>query len=188
MNLPCCHLPDQPGIHGTKQKLASFRSLPCTLHMIQNPSEFCRGKVRVRNQTCPFTDHIPEAVCCQRTDHIGSPPALPDNGIVHRLPRCLIPYNRCLSLVGNSNRGNVLRPSADLPHCLRGNRNLGRPDIHRIMLHPARMRIDLLKLPLRDRTDIALFIKQYASGACRSCVKRHNILIHFHSGSSREQL
>ena len=119
VNLSGSQFPDQPCIDGTKQKLAFDGPLPGTLHMIQNPFQLRRGKVRIRNQAGFLTDIVSESICRKRLDHVGCAAALPHNRVVHGLSRHPVPDNGRLSLIRDPDSCNTLRTCPQLSHRLR---------------------------------------------------------------------
>ena len=124
MNLAGCHFPDQPGIHRSKQKFTALSPLAGPLHMIQDPSQLRRGKIRVWNQAGLLVDVFSESICNQLRNHIRGPAALPHDRIVHRHTGPLIPDNRRLSLIRDPYRSNVLRSRANGSHRLRRHADL----------------------------------------------------------------
>ena len=52
---------------------------------------------------------------------------------------------------------------------------LGGPDLHGVVLHPALLRIDLLKLALLHRNDVLLIVEQDGTAAGGSLIQRQNI-------------
>ena len=51
MDLSFCELPDQPGLHGSKENLSLLGPLPGSFHMVQNPLDLRPGKIGINNQT-----------------------------------------------------------------------------------------------------------------------------------------
>ena len=149
MNLPFGQVIDQPAIHRTKQKFPFLCPFPCLRYMVKDPLNLRCTKISIRNQSglCPY--HIAISGTNQFIHSLRRPPALPHDPMIYRLPGLLIPHNSSLSLIGDSNSSDILRGGAHLCHCFRCNRKLGRPDLHRIVLNPSRLRIDLCKFLLR---------------------------------------
>ena len=71
----------------------------------------------------------------------------------------LIPHDRCLPLIRNTDAGNILRRNFGFPHRFYGNAHLCCPYFQRVMLHPARLRINLPKFFLGHTDDLSGLIK-----------------------------
>ena len=80
---------------------------------------------------------------------LGRTPALPYDRVVNRLSRVSIPYDHGFPLIGDADRGDLRRVYPGHGHRLHRHRQLGSPDLIRLMLYPTRVRVDLTKLPLR---------------------------------------
>jgi hypothetical protein len=70
---------------------------------------------------------------------------------VDRTPRRAIPHDGGFALIGDTDRGDVARFGAGLPHGGTDRRNRRGPDFFRIVLDLSRTRIDLPELLLRRR-------------------------------------
>ncbi len=71
-----------------------------------------------------------------------------------------VPDNRGFPLVSNTDGGDMRRPGIDLRHGLPASEQRGLPDIFRIVLHPARLRIVLRKFLLANRAIFIIRIEQ----------------------------
>ena len=178
MNSSLGQLPDQPGLHGTKQKLSLLCSFAGTLHIIQDPFYLGGRKIRINNKSCFLTEFFFQSPRFQAVTVLRSSSALPYDCVIHRLPRILIPHNGSFSLICNTNRCDIFRRRLDLIHCLSGNRKLCGPDLTCIMLHPSRFWKMLDKLLLRHTADPSVFIKKNTAITGRSGIQRHNIFCH----------
>jgi hypothetical protein len=89
------------------------------------------------------------------------------------LPGAALPDDGCLALVGNSHRrdraAGVLGSLLD--HLLRA-----LPDLARVVLDVARLRVDLLVLELLDGYDVATVVEHHAARAGRSLVQRCDVI------------
>ena len=159
MCLSACQFPDQPCIYSSKQQFAIFCTFSALFDMIKDPGKFGRRKVSIWDQSCFFVDFFTKSVFYQFLHFFCSPAALPDDRIVYRLSGCLLPDNRCLSLIGNADCRNVLFRYTDLAHRLGCYRNLRRPYFHRIMFDPSRFWENLLKFHLCHTADVSLPVK-----------------------------
>ena len=178
MDAALCQIPDQPGVHGSEEKLPPLCPFPGAFHMIQYPFDLAPGEICVGNKAGPLPDFFLPSLRLQPLNPVRRPAALPDNGIVHRLSRVLVPDNGRLPLVCNADGRNVAVVGADLSHSLHSNRQLRGPDFHRVMLHPARLGINLGKLLLRHAAYISLFVKQNTAGAGCPLVQCNHVFSH----------
>ena len=152
-------IPDQPCINGSKEQFTLFGPLPGVFHVIQNPFNLCPGKISIRDQPRCLLDKGFIALCLQILNDRCCSSALPDNGIVNRFTRLFIPDNRCLTLIGNTDAGNILRSDMCLPHGFCHHILNTLPDFHRIMFHPPRIRKNLSKLFLRHADNSSSMVK-----------------------------
>ena len=171
-------LPHQPAVHGAEKELSCFRPIHGSRYMVQNPLDFRGGKIGIGDQAGGFPDVLPQAPGNQAVHNIGGPPALPDNGIVHRLSRLFVPDNGSLPLVGDANGRNLPGIHTGLGHHLHHDGILAGPDFHGIVLHPAVMGIELGKLLLAYPQDILFPVKEDGPGAGGTLVQGKDIVSH----------
>ena len=152
-------LPDQPGLHRSEQQLALLCKLSRTLDIIENPLDLRRGKIRINDQSRLLTVRLLKSLCLQCIRNVRCSAALPHDRIVDRFSGLLIPDNRRLTLVGDTDRRNIRRRRADHVHRLDRHAKHCRPDLIGIMLHPARIRKKLPELFLCHRADLSLLVK-----------------------------
>ena len=169
-------LPDQPCVHSAEQDLSCLGPLPCTGHIVQDPLDLRCGEIGIGHQT----GVLPDVVC-----HAGlllqfiyqrcRASALPDDGVVDRAAGGLFPQDGGLPLVGDANGGDVVDIDAALGHHFVHDPILGGPDLHGVVLHPALLRIDLLKLALLHCNDVLLIVEQDGTATGGSLIQRQNI-------------
>ena len=126
-----------------------------------------------------FKQVLPEdfvkTVFFQFLDHIGSPTALPYNGIVYRFSGIFVPEDRRLTLVRDADGFNlVIRDTQDC-HALNRHSQLGGPDLHGVMFYPAGLGIDLCEFLLCHGADVSLLIKQDAAGTGGTLIQCHDV-------------
>ena len=171
-------LPQQPGIHRSKQQLTAFCTLLRTLYMIQYPTNLAGREIRIQKQSGLFTNHCLLSFLLQLLAIIICLPGLPDDGKINRLTAFLIPDNRSLSLIGNTDSRHLCILHTGFCQYLKHNTDGAGPYIICILFHPARVRIKIFQLLLRYAYNIAGFIKQNGAGTCRSLINRHDIGCH----------
>ena len=152
-------LPDQPGLHRSEQQLALLCKLSRPLNIIENPLDLRRRKIRVNDQSCLLTVCLLESLRLQCIRNVRCSAALPHDRIIDRFSCLLVPDNRRLTLIGDTDRRNICRRRADHVHRLNRHAKHCRPDLIGIVLHPARIRKKLPKLFLCHRTDLSLLVK-----------------------------
>ena len=164
MDSTACEFPDQPGVYCAEKQFSLFRFFSCTFHIVQNPGNFGGRKIGIGNESGLPADDLVKTVLFQLFHHLCSTAALPYNGIVYRFSRDTIPHDSGFALIGNADCGDV--PGLCTGHChgLHGHRQLGRPDFHGIVLHPAGLGINLVELLLGNTADLATFVKQDTPG------------------------
>ena len=170
-------VPDEPGIDRAEQQVALLRLFPRAGHVLQDPADLRAGEIRVDLQAGLGADLI-LPLRLQALAVVRRSAALPDDGVVYGQSRILIPDDRRLSLVRDADGRDLLRLGAGFQDRFLRHAQLGRPDLHRVMLHPARMGIDLFEFLLRDRHLIAFAVKDDAAVACGARIQGHDVFRH----------
>ena len=143
--------------------------------MIQDPGDLRCTEVGIGNQSGLLPDDFVKTVLFQFLDHIGSPAALPYNGIVYRFSGIFVPEDRRLTLVRDADGFNlVIRDTQDC-HTLDRHSQLGGPDLHGVMFYPAGLGIDLCEFLLCHGADVSLLIKQDAAGTGGTLIQCHDV-------------
>ena len=143
--------PEQEGIDGPGENLASRRAASQSAVPVEQVLELGAGKIRIEHQTGLASERPLETVCLQSIADRRRDPTLPDDGIGDRVPGRLLPDDDRLSLVGDADRRHVARRRARRAERCTGRGQLRRPDGLRVVLHVARRGKDLRKLALRRR-------------------------------------
>ena len=178
MDSALCKFPDKPCFNRSEKKPSGFRLFSCPRNMIENPFQFGCAEIRIDQKPGLFPDFLAVSLCLEAVAVFCGSPALPYDGMINRLSRILIPDNGGLSLIGDTDRCNILCRCLDLVHSLSGNRKLCGPDLTCIMLYPSRFRKMLDKLLLCHTADPSAFIKKNTAVTGRSGIQRHNIFCH----------
>ena len=169
-------LPDQPGIDRPEEELPRFGTPSGAGHMVQQPLDLRPGEVRVGHKAGLLPDGLAVAGGDQLVDGLRGAAALPDDGVRDRLSGLLVPDHRGLALVGNTDGGDILRRGVELVQRGAGDFERDVPDLVRVMLHPAGLRVDLLELFLHGTADITVVIEEDTAGTGRPLVERHDVL------------
>src|SRR6185503_2439902 len=91
-------------------------------------------------------------------------PVLPNNGVIHWVARFAIPYNGGFPLVGDAYGTYVFPVNAHFCSRFGGYPRLGGPYLGWVMLHPARLRKNLRKFFLGNRSYLPFVIKDNSPG------------------------
>ena len=171
-------IPDQPRIHITKQQLAALGTLARTGDVIEDPLDLCAGEIGVDEQAGLFLHIRAETVRRELVADGRRAAALPNDRIIDGLARVLVPDDRRLALVRDADASDVRRRQAALFKRLAHGKHLALKDDHRIMLYPARLRVDLRKRILRQRHNVALTVEDNGAGTGCTLVKCNDVAVH----------
>ena len=96
---------------------------------------------------------------------------MPDDGVVDGLAREAVPHERRLALVGDADGDDLLGRDSARGERLAVALHLGGEDVARVVLDPARARIDLAEFAHRLGDDLPPLVKQYCAGTGRSLIE-----------------
>src|ERR1700684_1710603 len=85
--LAVSQIPDKPGIHSAKGKLALFGLLTCSLHVVEYPRDLGSRKRGINPQAGLLPNRIVCAIVRKPSAQRSTSAILPDNRVVDRLPR-----------------------------------------------------------------------------------------------------
>ena len=128
----------QPGVHRAEAHVPRLRPLAQPRDVLQRPHDLRAGEVRIEEEPRPLPDQALQAAGGQRAADVGRPAILPDEGRSDRRPGCPVPEHGGLPLVGDPDRGDPRGIDPRLGDRLARRGELRRPDLHRVVLHPAR--------------------------------------------------
>ena len=178
MSLAAGEIPDQPGIHRAEQQFAPLGALACARDIVQNPFDLGSGEIGV-DQQAGFVAHVGcHAVSGQFIADRGRAPALPNDGVVHRLAGVLVPDDGRFALVRDADACDIRRRQAAFFKRLAHGVELRIQNDHGVVLDPARLGINLREGILRQRHDVAALVKNNRTGACGALIQSHNVTIH----------
>ena len=156
-------LPDEPGVDGAEKELARVCALSRAGDVVEQPLYFRTGEVCVRLKSGFMADGVAIAARDELVNDVGGASALPDDGVCDRLSRLFIPDDGSFTLVCYADGGDCVRPHAELCHGSAGDFERGVPYLVRVMLHPARLGIDLPEFLLCRGADISRLVEQDTS-------------------------
>ncbi len=174
MNPPARQLPDQKAVHRTKRQLAPRRPRR-QIALLQYPLQLGPAEIRVEQQPRPRRHHRLMPRRLQRLTQRRRPSVLPDNRPVNRLSGFAVPDHHRLALIGDADPRNVTCRNPRLGQSPRHCRHDRRPQIRRVMLHPARLRIVLREFLLRCRHRTQRPIKHDGAGRSGALINGQQI-------------
>ena len=176
-------LPDQPAVDGAERQLAGLGARRARRGRCRESSDLAAGEVGVDDEAGAFADELFVAVALQPVAEVGRAAVLPDDRVVDRLAGLAIPDDGRLALVGDADGGDVARPEVRAPERLGRDRDLRRPDLAGVVLDPAGLREDLLKLALADGDDGRVVIEDDRARAGGALVEGEDVRHGSDSGS-----
>ena len=99
---PTSQIPEQPAVHSTEGKLASFRPLTGTVHMVEYPGNLGGGEIRVNQEAGAFHHPTFMAIGFEFGANRRCASILPDNRAVNWLSGFPIPDHRGFPLIGDA--------------------------------------------------------------------------------------
>ena len=175
-NVLAGELPDEPGLHRAEQHLPPLRPLADARDVVQYPADLAAGEIGVDQQARGGLDALVQSLPLQVLAQLRRPAALPDDGVVYRLARGLVPEDGGLPLVGNADTGDAALRKARDSLC-RG-QTLRLPDLHGVVLYPAVLGIVLGKGVLRHGRNAALPVENDGPGAGGPLIQRQDVIGH----------
>jgi len=158
-------LPDEPRVDRPEYELALRKVRPP-----EDPLELRRREVRIRHEAGP----LPDQVGRQLRAPLGSAAVLPHDGAVDRAARASLPDKRRLALVCDPDPGELMRAHARVCQSVRGGAFHSRPDLIRIVLHPAGLRKLLLERAVTAPDGAERLVDNETRRARRALVDREN--------------
>ena len=177
MRPPADEVPRQKAVHRAE---ADFPALGALVQPkpIQQPAQLAAGKISVRHEPRHGFDVLFKSFLAESGDNRRGSAALPDNRVVQRPAGFPIPEQRGLALVGDADCRNAVQRNAGNADDLAQRVNLRIEDRRRVVLHPAGLRINLLKFIALHGDDPRAFVEQNGAGAGRPLIERNHIGMH----------
>ena len=169
-------LPQQPAVDGAECQLAGLGARTGTGHVVQQPLQLGGGEIGIQHQAGLVLDACGQSPLAQCVTLPRRTPVLPDDGRRHGLAGLAVPQHRGLALVGDT-QGTQLRctqPRAG--QRLAGHRQLRAPDLHGIVLDPARLRKMLSELLLRHGDDGTMAVEHERARTGGALVEGEDVL------------
>ncbi len=136
-------LPNEPTVNRAKGQLTGFGHLAHARHVVQQPLEFGARKVGVDQQASLGLNGLGQPPLTQGRAHRFSAPVLPHDGMVHGLAGFAVPDHGGFALVGDAYSPDVAGLEFGLGDGFPSCGQLGLPDDHGVVFHPAGPGVDL---------------------------------------------
>ena len=169
-------VPDAPGVHVAEHQVAGLGLLAGAGDVVQDPADLGAGEVGGQREADLRPEAVLAALLGELVDEDVGAGVLPDDGVEDRHARLLVPDEGGLALVGDADGGEVGGGDAGLGHGALDDLARAGPDLHRVVLDPARLRVDLLVLLLIDRHDRAGVVEDHEAGARGALVEGADVL------------
>src|SRR5690606_29083274 len=171
-------VPQRPRVGVAEQHVAGLRLLARTLDVVEDPLDLRAREVRGERQADDRLVLVGAVRAAQLVDDLLGARVLPDDGVVHRLARGLVPHDGRLALVGDADRRDVVvgdvrprqREAHGLAHVV--------PDLLGVVLHPPGAGEDLVVLELTRGDDLPGVVEDDGPGAGGSLVDGENVVGH----------
>ena len=177
MSLTARQVPDKPCVDSTEEKVSRLGFFLCALNVIKNPLNLRCAEICVNKKSRSLLDVFFKTVLFKLLAVFRSSSALPNDSVINRLARMLVPYDSGLSLICNADTRNFLRVNsvfrARRSDTANHSLNNRKQNFVRVVLYPAVLRIVLGKLVLALGYAFAFLIKDNCTGACGSLVECH---------------
>src|SRR5450830_184199 len=160
MQFSAREIPDQPAVDGAEGELAGIGQRARAWHVVEDPADLGGGKIRIDQQTGFGANGILVAGGFERIAKRRGAAVLPDDSVIQGAAAIAIPDDGGFTLVGDTDGGNRGAVETGLGDSFRRYPGLRRPDLLRIMLNPAGLRINLLEFLLRRADDVTGMIEQ----------------------------
>ena len=153
MRMPADEVSQQPAIDGAKGQFSGLGAAAGTGYGVEDSAQFAAGQIGIQQQAGLLPDGIFLPIGAQLRAQVRSAPVLPDDGVVDRSARGVLPDDGGPARVADADTGNqggiITRPSKHLQRDIA----LRVPDVYRVMFDPSRLRKVLREFLLRDVVD-----------------------------------
>ena len=163
-------VPGEKGIDRTENYFTGFGLLPDARHMLQQPADLQAAEIGAERKSGLAAKTIRPALAGKFGDVVIDARVLPDQRVGHGLAGFPVPEDGSLTLVGDADRGQIGSAKVAAFQSLRNDVLGGPPDFLGIVLHPSRLRINLLVLFLRGSHNPAGSIKHAETRAGRPLI------------------
>ena len=165
MHLAARELPGEPGVHGAECELAALGAFAQARAVVEQPRELGAREIGIEEEAGLAGEERLEPRLSQLVTSRRGAAVLPDDGVPQGPPRAPVPEQRGFALVGDADGGDVGGGEAGGIERLGGYLALRMPDLHGVVLHPARLREDLAEFLLGDSKNTPITAEGDGAGA-----------------------
>jgi hypothetical protein len=148
MQPTAAQVPDEPGVDRAEGELAAAGARDAVVDVPQDPAQLGRREVGIEHEPGPLAHERLVAGHAQLATLVGRAAILPDDGRRDRQAAGPFPDDGGLTLVGDSDRRHLRGAVGTTLQRLPGRVALRRPDLERVLLDPARLRVGMADLTL----------------------------------------
>ncbi len=162
---PAGQLPDQPGINIAENRLARFGRLAQAGDVVEQPLDLQAGEVSRQRQAHLGSETVPPPPGGQLGHNFVVAGILPDQRVVVRLARFLIPDHRRFPLVGNTYGSQIPPLDVRLDQGCFDHRLGTLPNLQGVVLYPTGLGVNLLMFQLLRRYHLPAVVEDHTTGA-----------------------
>jgi hypothetical protein len=171
-------VPDEPALHGSEQHVTALGALAQARGVVEQPAHLRGGEVRCRRQAAALAHGLSIGAAGQLVDEGAGAGVLPHDRPPGRPAGVAVPQHGGFPLVGDAERDDLVDSGSGLGEGLWRDAFEVVPDLHRVVLDPARLGKVLFVLTLRDRDQPPAVVEQDAPGRAGALVHGHHVAIY----------
>ena len=156
---PARELPHEPRVDGAKRQSSDGGTFACAGHVVEQPADLAGREVRIDQQAGLLLHQWARSVRLQALAERRRPSVLPDDGVVNGFAGVAVPHHGGLALIRDADGGDVRGAEPRASEGFDRHADLRRPDLARVVFHPAGLREDLRELLLGHRTHGAVGVE-----------------------------
>src|SRR5207237_1136317 len=178
---PAGQPPDDPGIDVAEEQVAALGRSTGARDVVEDPLDLRPREVGGHDQSGLGLDGRLDAVVDQLLTDVDGAGVLPDDGVVNRLAGLLLPDHGGLALVGDADARELVGLDAFLLHRALDHALRLLPDLHRVVLDPTGLGINLLVFEVVGRDDLAIVAEHHEARSGGALVDGCRVLLFRHS-------
>ena len=175
---PAGQIPQKKRIDISEEKFAGLRALRRPANVFQYPSQFQAAEICAERKAGFAAKPVLATLRAEVRNVRAHARVLPHDCVHYRLARRLFPDDGCLTLIRNADRRQIVRCQLSFSQCFGHYFSRSLPDLFGIVLHPARLGIDLLVLFLRRSNHSAGSVKHAEARAGCALIDGANVVGH----------
>ena len=172
--------PQEKAVDRAERDLAFGGALTQPRHLVEHPADLRCREIRIDHEPGALRDRVPETGSTPFLAKRRGAAVLPNDRIVHGATARPVPQHRGLALVRDTDGGDG---SIRSNNRFAAGRDDAGPDLLRIVLDPARLRIMLRQLDMGRVVHPARRVEQDRAGAGRALIDRQEVICRSHRPS-----